>query len=245
MRFFRDGGDNRGVSLAARKLAPEYGVEYLSPAFAMHKKGHYGAIVGRGYADADEYARLLEEAGKAGCDFIKIMVSGIISFRSYGELSCESLSGQEMAFLAARAHEAGFSVMAHVNGAQAVREAAEAGIDSIEHGYFADAAALEAMAEHGSIWVPTLAAVAAFVGREGFDSAVAEETLRRQMDAVSLGYKMGVKIAPGSDSGAVGVVHGRGTVWEYELLKEALGPGSEEELNVRAAELFRRFRPGT
>ena len=42
----RDGGDHFGAGLLARKLGPEYGVEVLSPAFAIHKNDTYGAMVG-------------------------------------------------------------------------------------------------------------------------------------------------------------------------------------------------------
>ena len=37
IRFVRDGGDARGVSAFAKKLAPEYGIEYRTPLFAIHK----------------------------------------------------------------------------------------------------------------------------------------------------------------------------------------------------------------
>ena len=39
--FVRDGGDNCGVSLLAKKIAPEYGIDYRTPVFAIHKEGHY------------------------------------------------------------------------------------------------------------------------------------------------------------------------------------------------------------
>lgn len=51
------------------------------------------------------------------------------------------------------AHEEGFAVMAHVNGAGAVKDAVEAGVDSVEHGNFMDEACLQALAESGTVWV--------------------------------------------------------------------------------------------
>ena len=53
--FVRDGGDPYGVSELAAKLAPEYGIDYRTPIFAIHKNGHYGSIVGRGFADIKEF----------------------------------------------------------------------------------------------------------------------------------------------------------------------------------------------
>lgn len=40
--FVRDGGDAYGVSERARELAGEYGIDYRSPIFAIHRRGHYG-----------------------------------------------------------------------------------------------------------------------------------------------------------------------------------------------------------
>lgn len=45
------------------------------------------------------------------------------------------------------AHEEGFSVMAHVNGAAPVLAAVEAGVDSVEHGNFLDEETLQALSE--------------------------------------------------------------------------------------------------
>ena len=57
--FLRDGGDALHVSEETRRIAPEYGIDYRSPVFAIHKNGHYGSIVGRGFADLREYAALV------------------------------------------------------------------------------------------------------------------------------------------------------------------------------------------
>ena len=42
--------------------------------------------------------------------------------------------------------------MAHTNGARAVREAAVAGADSIEHGNYVDEEAMWAMKENKTVW---------------------------------------------------------------------------------------------
>ena len=236
--YFRDGGDNLGVSLLARELAPEYGIEYVTPAFAIHRKGHYGGIVGKSYSDMKEFRQLVEDAKTAGADFIKIMTSGIITFKRYGELSCDSVSADETAELVRIAHGEGFSVMVHVNGDEAVAAASCA--DSIEHGYFCGDKALEAMAGNGCIWVPTLSAVKGFCGRDGFAEGAAEKTLFEQESAVKKGRELGITIAPGSDSGAYGVPHGYGTRLEYSLL-ESLG-FKHDELKAAGGILKERFK---
>ena len=219
--YFRDGGDPLNVSLLGRALAPDYGIEYVTPGFAIHKNGLYGGIVGRAYTDLADYRQRLRELRQAGGDFVKIMASGIITFKAYGQLSCVSLPAAEIRELIHIAHGEGFAVMTHVNGPETIRAVAEAGGDSVEHGYFMDDAALEAMREHGTVWVPTLAAVEAFTDREGIDPGIAGETLRRQREMLRKAADMGVLIAAGSDSGAVGVPHGAGTRREYALLAKS------------------------
>jgi len=240
VRYFRDGGDALGVSAAAREIAPEYGIEYVTPVFAIHRRGCYGGIVGRGYGDLREYRALVAEAKRQGADFIKLMFSGILTFTEWGRLSCPGLPETEIRELVSVAHGEGFAVMAHVNGADTVRAAIEAGTDSIEHGCFMDAPCLRALADSGGVWVPTLAATAAFVGREGFDRVVAEETQRRQRAAVREALRLGALVAAGSDSGAVGVPHGPGTETEYRLLLTGCGE-TEEQLRSANEALRKRF----
>ena len=240
--YFRDGGDALNVSVVGREMARDYGVEVVTPVYAIHKQGRYGGIVGRAWRDLDEYRALVRGVREAGGDFIKIMASGIITFRACGELSCPGLTAEELRELVRVAHGEGFRVMTHVNGPETIRAAAEAGVDSVEHGYFADEAALSAMAEHGVIWVPTLAAVEAFVGRPGFDLGVAEWTMRTQKEALRRFAEMGGIIAAGSDSGAVGVPHRTGAEREYALLAEA---GIAPERICAGSEAVRvRFRAG-
>ncbi|MBQ1333522.1 MAG: amidohydrolase family protein [Lachnospiraceae bacterium] len=239
--YFRDGGDALGVSARAAGIAPEYGIEYRTPIFAIHKKGHYGGIVGRGFADLSEYRALVKEAGKAGCDFIKVMVSGIVTFRRFGELSCPSLPADEIREMIRIAHDDGFAIMIHVNGADAVRACVEAGADSIEHGNFLDSETLEALAASRTVWVPTVAAIAAFHGRDGFDPAVTGAILKAHLEEVRKAAELGARIASGSDSGAVGVPHGAGIVRECELLAEAgLTRTQTEEGNRLIREIFKR-----
>src|SRR5699024_2327285 len=132
--FVRDGGDYLHVSLRAREIAPEYGIDYRTPVFAIHKKGHYGGIVGRSCETMKEYAALVQEVKQENGDFIKIMTTGIMDFDTDGSVTGSSLSFQEVKEMVHIAHEEGLSVMSHTNGARAVKEAALAGADSIGRG---------------------------------------------------------------------------------------------------------------
>ena len=213
--YFRDGGDALGVSLRARELAGEYGIRYVTPAFAIHRNGRYGAIVGRGYDSLGEYRALVAQAAGAGEEDL------------LGAISCPPLPAEEIRELVRIAHGEGFAVMAHVNGADAVRAALEAGTDSIEHGYYMDEECLKLLAETGAVWVPTLAAIAPFAGRPGCRPAVVERLLREQSTALRTAAAGGALIASGSDAGAVGVPHGEGLAAELRLLESALGPSGQ------------------
>ncbi len=235
--YFREGGDPLGVCEVARGIAPEYGIEYVSPCFAIHKKGRYGSLAGRPYEDMKDYVRLIEELKRKKADHVKLIVSGIMTFREYGELSCESVEPDEIKELIHIARSEGFPVMVHANGKKTVEACADA--QSVEHGYLCDMETLDMLASSGTVWVPTLAAVDAFCGREGFGRGTAQLTLERQKEMLLLAEAKGVQIACGSDSGAYGVPHGAGTVKEMELLLSAgLSSETVEKGNRRIMELF-------
>lgn len=173
--FVRDGGDHLHVSYKAREIAPEYGIDYRTPIFAIHKNGHYGGIVGRGFDTMKEYAALVKEVRREGGDFIKIMTTGIMDFDTDGSITGTALSFGEVREMVHIAHEEGFCVMSHTNGARAVKEAAAAGADSIEHGNYVDEEAVEVMAEMGTVWVPTITVVKNLIGKGRFSDQVLEK----------------------------------------------------------------------
>ena len=94
--FVRDGGDAVGVSRRAKMLAEEYGIDYRTPVFAIHKNGHYGSIVGKGFDNMKEYAALVREAKEQGADFIKIMTTGLLDFHNHGKVTGTPLSREEV-----------------------------------------------------------------------------------------------------------------------------------------------------
>ena len=175
--FVRDGGDALGVSARARELAPEYGIDYRTPVFAIHKKGHYGGIVGHAFEDRKEYRELVERAKREGADFIKIMISGIMEFDQFGVLNEEGLSGEEIREMIETAHHMGMKVMAHGNGDGPVRAAIEAGLDTLEHGNYLEQDTLDLLAESHTIWIPTLAPTGNLLGCGRYPDGQVEQIL--------------------------------------------------------------------
>lgn len=226
--FVRDGGDALGVSEKAREIASKYGIIYRTPVFAIHKKGHYGGIVGRPFENMKEYADLVKEVKKRGGDFIKIMTTGIMNFDTDGSVTEKPLGFDEVKEMVHIAHEEGFSVMAHTNGARAVREAALAGADSIEHGNYVDEEAMWAMKEHKTVWVPTITVVKNMIGCGRFSDEVLEKIWETGSRNIQMGYEIGVQLALGSDAGAYLVPHGQGIKDEWECFQEILGKNNKE-----------------
>lgn len=237
--YLRDGGDRWGVGARARALAGEYGIVYRTPLAPLCKAGHYGSFIGTKYEDFREYQELVTKTREQGGDFMKIMISGLMDFDNYGRLTEEGLARDEIRELIHIAHEEGFSVMAHANGARTVEAAAEAGIDSVEHGAYLDGEALAAMVENRVVWVPTLSTIGNLRGKGRFREAAVERILESAMENVVRFADMGGLLAPGTDAGAWAVPHG--SLSEYALMEQCLGSRTEELLSRGTDEIQKRF----
>lgn len=218
--FVRDGGDKYGVSLLAKQIAPEYGIDYRSPVFAIFPEGYYGGIIGKSFRDIGEYRALIREVSERGGDFIKLIASGILDFSVYGAVSpspvgFEALFG-EMVHVA---HEEGFRVMVHANLSSQISMALETGCDSIEHGFYMDDACLALLKERNAVWVPTLHACELFQGKSDCCAVrrIREEHCARILQA----FEAGIPVAPGSDAGMPGIPHGEGLLSEEAALIRA------------------------
>ena len=218
--FIRDGGDALGVSKRAKEIAPEYGIEYVTPIYAIHKNGHYGGIVGKGFDSFKEYHALVKEAKVLGADFIKVMISGLIDFCEFGVLTEDGLSSEEIQEMIRIAHEEGMAIMAHCNGARTMEAAAYAGVDSIEHGAYSDEQALLAMAKMGVIWTPTVSPLGNLKGGGRFADEITEKITVHHQKMVKKYADLGGNIALGSDAGAWRVPHVEGLWTELQYLKD-------------------------
>lgn len=239
--YLRDGGDRWGVCSLAARLAPEYGIRYRIPGAPIHKNGHYGGFIGRGFDTMADFRALVEDAKRSGADFIKIMISGLMDFDRLGVLTDVPLTPEEIREMIAIAHGEGFSVMAHANGDATVAAAIAAGVDSIEHGAYLGQETLHRLAESRTVWVPTLVTFGNLIGCGRFPDAVLKPLLEGAMENVRRAAALGALIAPGSDAGAFRVLHGQGTLDEYALLKAAIGEGCDEVLSRGIREIQARF----
>ena len=153
-----------------------------------------------------ECAEKVRKSSKSGADVIKITATGGVLSQQGRGLEAY-FTNEEMVSIANTAHSLGLKVMAHAHGARGIEAAAAAGIDSIEHGTFADEAALKVMKAKGTVLVPTLMALEGVRARlgKGIYTPTVEVKAKQALEAagrqVMRAKAMGVAIAFGTDAG--------------------------------------------
>ncbi len=111
---------------------------------------------GGGVADGIEAVQhKVREVIKYGADVIKICATGGVLSKG-DDPNASQYTLEEMKAIVADAHRLGRKVAAHAHGAEGVRWASEAGVDSIEHGHLMDDAAIATLKKNGTYLVPTL-----------------------------------------------------------------------------------------
>jgi imidazolonepropionase-like amidohydrolase len=157
---------------------------------------------------ADEGRLRVRQHKKRGADLIKMMPSGGIA--SVGDDPRRMLmTDDEMKSVVDTAHALGMKVAAHIYPAEAIRHAVLAGVDSVEHGSFADAETFQLMKQHGTYLVPTLTVFdvfyqAASTHPEMLLPGTAAKELANDLKPIQNfpnAVKAGVKIAFGTDIG--------------------------------------------
>lgn len=236
--YYRDGGDPEGISLKAKAMAKDFGIDFVSPAFAIYKAGYYGKWLGRAFETQREFHALVREAADRGADYIKIMATGILDFNDGGKIHTPALKLAELTQMLHVVHEEGFAAMVHVNGPDHILDALEAGADSIEHGYWPSDKAVDAFLHSGAIWVPTRAPIQNLVGSGRVPDDVLKTILYTQGAVLRQAYASGVPVASGSDAGALMVPQGQGTEDEIQYLRQ-LGIDCASG-NLQVAKRFRR-----
>jgi imidazolonepropionase-like amidohydrolase len=91
---------------------------------------------------------------KYGADLIKVCATGGVLSKG-DDPQASQYTMEEMKAIVADAHRLGRKVAAHAHGAQGIQWAAEAGVDSIEHGSWLNDDGIAAMKKHGTYLVPT------------------------------------------------------------------------------------------
>ena len=163
---------------------------------------HLSPAVCTGVQQCQEVVRRL---AAEGVDVVKIMATGGVL--DPGAMGLEQhFSDAEMKGIVETAHAMHLKVAAHAHGARGILAATNAGVDSIEHGTFLDAAGAQAMKAHGTYYSATLMAFSGVQGMMGSgklppeSEAKARQTFEVWGKGLNLAYRTGVKIALGTDS---------------------------------------------
>jgi imidazolonepropionase-like amidohydrolase len=192
----------------------------------------------------DEMRRVVREIIRAGADNIKVATSGgVMSPRS--DPTRPHLRPAELEVLVEEARAAGVHVLAHAQATEGIRNAIEAGIDSIEHGIFLDEETVDRMKQMGTWLVPTLMAPRGVLNAASLGIVLPEWALRKahevieaHKESVKLAIGAGVKIAYGTDS----PVSPHGTnLGEFALMND-LGMPPLEVLKAATGEAARLVR---
>jgi imidazolonepropionase-like amidohydrolase len=141
----------------------------------------------------EEVRRAAREQIGCGADLLKI----------YVDWRHPTFTVEEIKAAVDEAHKVGIKIAAHATLQQGILNAVTAGVDSVEHGWRADAATLKLMKAKGIFWVPTLTGA-----DRGIESGLANPeqrdrvlALRESMKStVANARQLGVKIALGFDA---------------------------------------------
>jgi imidazolonepropionase-like amidohydrolase len=181
---------------------------------------------------AEQCAARVREFSRAGADLIKITATGGVLSQQARGLG-QHFTDAEMKSIVDTAHALGLKVAAHAHSARGIEAAARAGVDSIEHGTFADARAIAAMKASGSSLVPTLMAFTGIRERLGKNiftpvvEAKVRETLSEVGKAARAARAAGVAVVFGTDAAVF--EHGRNAE-EIALLVELAGMSPAEAI---------------
>ena len=174
-------------------------------------------------ADADEL--LTKALGELddGADLVKLYLDG-------PDPQTAPWTADELEQVVQAVHERGAKVAAHATRLSGARVCAQAGVDSIEHGFELDADVARQMAQRGVALVTTMTVLRSwqsfattttlprFTGEE--NRAAIQARLERALDSARLAHAAGVSIVGGTDFGG-GSARANQLPWEVQCLVEA------------------------
>jgi imidazolonepropionase-like amidohydrolase len=212
----RDLGATDGLSIDVARavgLGVLRGPRVIAAGRAIAMTGGHGWFLGREADGAEAVRHAVRSELKAGATCIKLMASGGV----YGhaeEPGSPQLTVEELRVAVEEAHKAGRRVAAHAYSIEAIGNALDAGVDSIEHGSFIDRDTAGRMRETGTYLVPTMSVYRAMsergpeLGAPEYIRRKTAEVLEASREAFRLALEAGVPVAAGTDCGAPGHPHG-------------------------------------
>ncbi len=193
---------------------------------------------------ADDCRRAVRLQVARGADVIKLATTGGVNSRIGAGLGKQMFEDEARAIVET-AKLFGKKVSAHAHGADGIRLALLAGVDSIEHGTILDPETIDAFVASGAYYVPTLSTVNGYIERLKANPDAYEPDVRAKIEwrigitgkSLEVLYAEGVKIAFGTDAGVS--KHGRNAD-EFELMVKFGMPPAEaiKAATINAADLL-------
>lgn len=198
-----------GTTVMSLSKAINYGyvkgprVISCGPAICM-TGGHCWDSIGLEADGADATRSTARKLLREGVDFLKVMATG--GMYSEGEdPGATQYNVDEMRAVVEEGHKVFKRTAAHAEGLEGIRNSIKAGVDSIEHGIYADEECLREMAEKGIYLVPTMIAFKAYAEGDGVlpPSLVAKgkRVIKQHFAMLQNAIALNVKIATGTDCG--------------------------------------------
>lgn len=176
----------------------------------------------------DAAIRAVRENIKAGADVIKVITTGGVATPNLDPMLAH-LSAAEVAAVVSEAQRLERKAAAHAQGAPGIKNALDAGIDSIEHGFQLSEELIAQMLKQGTYLVPTLSAIAATLdfAEKGVPAFMVEKSKRfqeMQRKSFQAFIAAGGKVAMGTDCGTPFNHHGLNVRELAEMCELGMAP---------------------
>jgi imidazolonepropionase-like amidohydrolase len=252
----RDVGSAEFVDVALRKAVNAgrvVGPRLYVAGHALSVTGGHGDLSGfspylhfdnySGVADGvDEIRKKIRWQVKNGVDLTKFTATaGVLSEEE--SVGAPQFSFDEMKAIVDESARWGRRVAAHAHGAEGIKMALRAGVNSIEHGSLIDDEGIALMKERGAYLVPTVY-VGYSVEKLGAKLKLPEKLMEKarrinaqKRECLSKAFKAGVNVAYGTDAGVF--PHGENAADFRYLVEYGMTPmAAIQSATVRAADLL-------
>ena len=217
----------KGISVTGGHMDPTSGNSYA----LMGDPGPLEGVINGPY----EARKAVRQRYKDGADVIKLAATGGMLSTTKSGLA-PHFAMDEIEAIVETARDYGMVVAAHAHGAEGIKRAVRAGVNSIEHGTELDDEGISLMKQHGTYLVPTMMAPDFAVQKARIDGYFPQVIVAKVKGfeqaipaMVNKAYVSGVNIAYGTDSGVT--PHGENGK-EFVLL---VGAGMKPEHALQSA----------